>query len=73
MPRQQLKKDAPVRSVTDIAAGDYVKIGSQWQKVTGNSAAGVDHTPRDWTVTTERGSYGMFGVNRYAKAEDFEQ
>jgi hypothetical protein len=68
-----LKRDAPSRGATDVGAGDYVKIGSQWRKITSNSATGADRTPRDWTVTTENGgSHGPMGINRYAKAEDIE-
>lgn len=70
---KRLKSDAPSRSVNDVGRGDYVKIGSRWEKISDNSAAGASHTPRDWTVRTEDGgSYGMYGINRYAKAEDLE-
>ena len=70
---KHLKSNAPSRSVTDVGPGDYVKIGSHWEKVTSNSAHGADHTPRSWTVRTEGGGeHGMYGINRYAKAEDLE-
>jgi hypothetical protein len=70
---KRLKSNAPSRSVTDVGRGDYVKIGSQWQKIESNSASGAEHTPRSWTVRTEGGGeHGMFGINRYAKAEDLE-
>lgn len=69
----QPKNNAPSRSVQEIGPGDYVKIGSHWEKVTGNTAQGAEHTPRSWTVTTEGGrEHGMYGINRYAKAEDIE-
>lgn len=70
---KRLKSDAPSRNVTQIGPGDYVKIGSSWRRVSSNSAQGAEHTPRSWSVTTEDGgSHGMFGINRYAKAEDLE-
>lgn len=73
MPKPHLKTDAPSRSVTDVGPGDFVKIGSQWKQIESNTAAGAQHTPRHWTVTTTDGSsHGMFGVNRYAKKEDLE-
>ena len=69
----RLKNNAPSRSVTDVGPGDYVKIGSSLQKVTSNTAQGAEHTPRSWSVKTESGStHGMFGINRYAKADDLE-
>lgn len=65
---------APSRSVTDVGPGDYVKIGSHWERIRSNSAHGAEQTPRSWTVTTEGGgSYGMYGINRYAKAEDMRE
>lgn len=67
----RLKADAPPRTVTDVGPGDYVKIGSHWEKVEHNSAHGAE-SPRDWTVRTERGAHGMWGINRYAKAGDLE-
>lgn len=71
---KRLKRDAPSRGVTDVGTGDYVKIGQRWQKIQDNSAEGAKHTPRHWTVTTEGGgSHGMYGINRYAKAEDLEE
>jgi hypothetical protein len=71
--QHELRPDAPSRSVTDVGPGDYVKIGRSWEKITSNSAHGAERTPRDWTVRTEDGgSHGMYGINRYAKAEDLE-
>ncbi len=70
---KRLKSNAPSRDVTQVGPGDYVKIGSTWQKISSNSAHGAEHTPRSWTVrTTDGGEHGMFGINRYAKAEDLE-
>lgn len=70
---KRLKSDAPSRSVQDVGPGDYVKIGSHWEKVTSNTAQGAEHTPKSWSVRTESGrEHGMFGINRYAKAEDLE-
>jgi hypothetical protein len=58
---------------TDIGPGDYVKIGSRWAKVAGNTAFGSPTTPRNWTVRTEDGAaYGMWQINAYAKAQDLE-
>lgn len=62
----------PSRSVTEVGPGDFVKVGSQWERIVSNSAHGAQRTPREWTVTTERGSYGMYSINRYAKAEDMK-
>ncbi len=68
-----LKSDAPSRSAMDVGPGDYVKIGSQWKRISANTAAGAERTPRNWTVTTEDGgSYDMWSINRYAKREDLE-
>lgn len=67
------RSDAPSRSATDVGPGDYVKIGSSWQKIASNSAHGAERTPREWTVRTEGGgSHGMYGINAYAKHEDME-
>lgn len=74
MDRLDRRHDAPDRSVTDVGPGDYVKIGSHWERIAHNSAHGAERTPRDWTVRTEGGSsYGMYNINRYAKAEDMER
>lgn len=70
---QQLKNDSPSRGCTDVGKGDHVKVRGRWERITSNSAEGASHTPRNWTVTTEDGgSYSMFGIDRYAKAEDLE-
>jgi hypothetical protein len=67
------RADAPDRSVTEVGAGDYIKIGNRWETITHNTAAGATRTPNEWTVTTDRGrTYGMFSIYRYAKAEDME-
>ncbi len=69
----KLKNNTPTRSVTDVGAGDYVKIGQRWTKIASNSAAGSPATPRNWEVKTEDGGqYGMYNINLYAKAEDLE-
>lgn len=69
----KLKNSAPTRSVTDVGAGDYVKIGQRWTKIASNSAAGLPVTPRNWEVKTEDGrQYDMYNINLYAKAEDLE-
>ena len=66
-----LKADAPVRTVTEIGKGDFVKVGSEWKEVHTNTAHGFEKTPRDWLVTTMDGAmHNMFDINRYAKAED---
>jgi hypothetical protein len=68
-----LRRDAPTRGVTEIVPGDFVLIGRTWKQVDLNSAAGADRTPRSWRIrTTDGGVYGMYDVNRYAKAEDLE-
>ena len=69
----QLKPEAPVRSATDVGAGDYVKVNGQWKPIASNSAEGSERTPRNWTVRTEDGaSYDMYSISRYAKAADLE-
>jgi hypothetical protein len=69
----RLKKSVPTRSVMDVGRGDYVKIGQRWEKIVANSASGAGTTPRHWEVRTKGGgSYGMFQINRYAKAGDLE-
>lgn len=70
---KKLKSDVPSRGVTDVGNGDYVKISGRWKKISSNSAAGADRLPRHWEVQTEDGArYGMFNIQRYAKAEDLE-
>jgi hypothetical protein len=70
---QRLKSDAPSRSVAEVGAGDFVKIGSQWKEISSNTAEGATRTPRNWTIrTTDGTSHDMFGVNRYARREDLE-
>ena len=61
------------RMVTEVGPGDYVKIGQRWEKIIENSAFGAERTPREWSITTTGGTYGMYDINRYAKAEDFER
>jgi hypothetical protein len=62
------------RSCTEVGPGDYIKVGGRWKKIVSNTAHGETRTPRSWTVTTEDGgSYGMFGINAYAKAEDVKR
>ncbi|MDB5184353.1 MAG: hypothetical protein JWN38_161 [Candidatus Saccharibacteria bacterium] len=69
----RLKRDTPVRDVTQVGKGDFVKVGSQWKEIESNPAEGASCSPRDWVVrTTDGGQYGMFGIHRYAKAEDIE-
>jgi hypothetical protein len=73
MTNKRLDPNAPSRSVTDVGAGDYVKIGSSWERIEHNSAAGAANGQEayPWTVRTESGrSYGGMSINRYAKAED---
>lgn len=69
----RLKDGVPTRSVTDVGPGDFIKVGSQWKEIQSNSAHGSEHTPKHWDVrTTDGGTHGMFGINRYAKASDLE-
>jgi len=57
----------------DVGGGDYVKIAGVWKRIASNTAQGATITPRSWTVTTEDGNvYGMYSIERYAKAEDVE-
>lgn len=70
---KRLKSKVPARSVTDVGAGDYVKVNGRWEPIASNTAKGAARTPRSWTVRTTGGaSYGMFEIDRYAKAEDLE-
>lgn len=63
-----IKEDAPVRSVMEVGAGDFIKVGSQWREIRHNTATGAERTPRHWTVETTDGQcHSMFGINRYAK------
>lgn len=69
----RLKAGAPDRSAMDAGPGDYVKVGEEWHRVVSNTAAGKSDVPSNWTVVTEDGkTHSMFGINRYAKAEDLE-
>lgn len=69
----RIKRDAPTRRVTEVGRGDFVKIRGVVREIESNTAHGAVRTPRDWIVrTTDGGSYGMFDVDRYAKAEDLE-
>lgn len=71
---KELKDYHSGRRVTEVGAGDYVKVGTQWERIVANTAAGDERAPRDWTIKTESGkSLGMFQIGRYAKAEDFEE
>jgi len=61
-------------SCIEAGPGDYVKIGREWKQIEHNTAHGVDHTPRTWTVTTTDGQrYGMWDINAYAKAEEVKR
>ncbi len=73
--RMMRRKDAPNRSVTEIGSGDYVKVGSRWERVVSNSDHGAAQPQRDgnWRITTESGrTITGWSANRYAKAEDME-
>lgn len=66
-----MKANAPSRTVIEIGAGDFVKIGQKWKKVVANTAEGSKSIPKEWTVRTENGgTYSMWNINRYAKSED---
>lgn len=70
----KLKPNAPSRGALEVGPGDYVKIGQSWRKIVSNTAYKAECTPRSWTITTESGrSHSMWNVNRYAKAEDFDE
>lgn len=73
MSDRRLRLSAPSRSVTEVGPGDYVKIGRRWERISANSAQGTERAPREWTVHTDNGRYGMWSINRYAKAEDLVQ
>ncbi len=71
--RLMRQHDAPVRSVTDIGPGDFVKVGTHWRRVVSNSDFGAEHPQRDgnWRIETEGGGTRTgWSINRYAKAED---
>lgn len=67
-----LRADAPVRCCTDVSPGDYVKVRGVWEPIAWNTAFGAASTPREWWVRTALGTHGMWDIDRYAKAEDFE-
>lgn len=58
------------RAVTDVGPGDYIKVRTGWERIESNTAYGAERTPRDWTIVTEHGTYGMWEIYQYAKAED---
>lgn len=70
----RLRGDAPVRDVTAVGPGDFVKVsGGEWQQILANTAHGADPLPREWAILTTRGAtLGMYDSYRYAAAEDFE-
>lgn len=61
-------------NVTEVGPGDYVKIGSHWEKIISNSDYGALRSQKDgnWRIQTERGTYSGWSINRYAKAEEIE-
>ncbi len=66
----KLEDRPPVRSVTDVGPGDYVKVRGTWKKIVTNTAH-ARPLPRVWRIETDDGEdYGMFDIDRYAKAED---
>jgi hypothetical protein len=67
-----LRMDVPTRSVTDVGPDDFVKVDGVWEQIVWNTAYGVKHTPRQWTVSTVFGVRSMWDIDRYARAEDFE-
>lgn len=69
----RLRDAAPVRDVTSVGPGDYVKVqGGAWQQILVNTAHGLDHAPTEWTILTTHGAtLGMYDAYRYAQAEDF--
>ena len=68
-----LKAEAPIRNVTEVGPGDFVRIGRQWIEILSNTAHGAPELPKSWSIECDDGNcYGMFSVDRYAKQEDFE-
>jgi hypothetical protein len=68
----RMRSGTPTRAVTDVGPGDFVQVVGSWEKILSNTAFGK-RLPRDWTIVTREGMRGMFDVDRYAKAEDFEE
>lgn len=67
-----LRSDAPVRNVTEVGPGDYVKLDEGWLKIITNTAHNMLRTPRSWTIAVEGGrEVGMYEIYRYARLEDF--
>jgi hypothetical protein len=66
-----LRLGAPTRAVTEIGVSDYVKVAGAWERVLANTAF-RKRFPREWTIVTTVGVRGMWDVDLYAKAEDFE-
>ena len=54
-----LKADTPVRSVTEVGPGDFVKVGKEWRRIAINTAEG--------SMLDE------IGIDLYAKAEDLKE
>jgi hypothetical protein len=70
---KRLKDWTTHRNAMEVGPGDYVKIGTRWERIASNTAHGSKSLPRSWSVSTENGrSYGMFEIMRYARAEDME-
>jgi hypothetical protein len=67
-----LKPGVPSRNATEVGPGDFVKTGTDWQRIESITAIGESH-PRTLVVHTESGrTFGPLGVDRYARAEDLE-
>jgi hypothetical protein len=67
----ELKPDAPSRSVTEVTQGDYVQTRHGWERIVHNSVTGAK-LPTKWIIITTNGEYDMWGILKYAKAEDFQ-
>jgi len=54
----------------EVGPGDFVLVRGQWEEITSNTAYGEVHVPREWTIETTHGTYSMWDIDRYAKADE---
>lgn len=63
---------SPNRDVTEVDPGDYIKVGDRRLPIVTNSAYQSSSLPHSWEIVTGEGTYGMYDIYRYAKAEDMQ-
>jgi hypothetical protein len=66
----ELKSSAPIRAVTEVGIGDFIKTADGWSRITRLHIEGREN-PLTWRAyTAEGGTYRMYEALRYAKAQD---